>query len=49
MKRKRHSIIDAFHLESPFATEFRRLLQGLENARPDEEVKSLLVITENGA
>ncbi|HOP06884.1 MAG TPA: CpsD/CapB family tyrosine-protein kinase [candidate division Zixibacteria bacterium] len=43
MKRKRLSVIDAFALESPFATEFRRLLYKLEQARGDRELKSLLM------
>lgn len=43
MKRKRLSIIDAFALESPFATEFRRLSFKLEQARVSRDLKSLLV------
>ncbi len=43
MKPRRQSIIDAFALESPFATEFRRLLQKVEQAGYGTELKSLMV------
>lgn len=43
MKRKRLSVLDTFTLESPFATEFRRLLYKVEQLRGDRELKSILV------
>jgi capsular exopolysaccharide synthesis family protein len=43
MKRKRLSVIDAFALESPHATEFRRLLYKIEQKRLEQDVRSLLV------
>lgn len=43
MKRKRLSVIDTFQLESPFATEFRRLLHKLLTAREEPPLKSLMV------
>lgn len=43
MKPRRQSVIDAFALESPFATEFRRLLQKVEQAGYGTELKSLMI------
>jgi capsular exopolysaccharide synthesis family protein len=43
MKPRRQSVIDAFTLESPFATEFRRLLQKVEQSGYGTEMKSLMV------
>lgn len=43
MKPRRQSIIDAVAFESPFATEFRRLLQKVEQAGYGTELKSLMV------
>jgi len=43
MKRKPVSVIDTFSLESPFATEFRRLLHKVEASRGDTELKSVMV------
>jgi len=43
MRRRRQSVVDHFHLESPFATEFRRLLKKIEDRRTESELKSLLV------
>ncbi|MDH4156537.1 MAG: CpsD/CapB family tyrosine-protein kinase [candidate division Zixibacteria bacterium] len=43
MARKRLSIIEHYSAESPFATEFRRLLQKVRSSGAGPELKSLLV------
>jgi protein-tyrosine kinase len=43
MARKQLSIIDFYHGEAPFATEFRRLLHKIMNRKSEGELKSLLV------
>jgi capsular exopolysaccharide synthesis family protein len=43
MRRKRQSLVDHFHLETPFATEFRRLLKKIEDRRTERDLKSVLV------
>ena len=43
MARKRLSIIDHYSAESPFATEFRRLLQKVRGSTVEPELKSLLI------
>lgn len=43
MKRKRFSITDLFNHETPFATEFRRLLYKVQSLDSESELKSLLI------
>jgi len=43
MARKRFSIVDFYNPEAPFATEFRRLLQRIQNDDTTPELKSILV------
>jgi len=43
MKPRRMSVIDAFALETPYATEFRRLMYKIDLARSDRSVKTVLV------
>ena len=43
MARPRVKITDYFNLESPLATEYRRLFQNLSKAESEGELKSILV------
>ena len=47
MKKGSLSIIDYYSLESPFATEFRRLLQRLKRLESGRELKVLMVTSAN--
>lgn len=47
MKTGSLSIVDYYSLESPFATEFRRLLQRLKRAEVGRELKVLMVTSAN--